>query len=145
MTFLKKAYPYMATAFGAFMLAYAFIKTPSLADSHDKLSIMKRDQKLITKNDGSIISSKEIDKYGVADLSVILLAGSIPQVVQGQDTQILVALGWTPIGSGTSRYCKDGILYSPYLSPEEDDGRKLYVMHFRYTSQTIDICKRRRN
>jgi hypothetical protein len=136
----KKAYSYFVVLLSIAMGSYAIYKNPSITESHRRFLVMKEDMEKIAKNGGIVLSATETDKYGVADLSVKFIAGSLSDEVRERNANTLSGLGWSPISGTKSGYCKDGILYSSYFPEETYDGRKILAMNFRYTAQTIDIC-----
>lgn len=138
---IKKNYPYVGALVGLLMIPYVLITTPSLSDSHRKYSIMKNDLRVILHNGGTVISKEEVDKYGVADIAASFFAGSLTVDIRNKNLAAIISLGWIPIGRLGNEYCKDGILFSSYFSDEDHDGNKVVIMNFRYTSQTIRLCK----
>lgn len=133
-------YSYLVVLLSIAMGSYAIYKNPPITESHRRFLVMKEDMAKIARNGGIVLSTTEVDKYGVADLSVKFIAGSLSDEVRERNASTLSELGWSPVSGDKSRYCKDGILYSPYFSEEAYEGRKILVMNFRYTAQTIDIC-----
>lgn len=123
------------------MIPYVLITTPSFQSSQKMFGVMKGDAREIEKNGGIVVSKKEVNKYGVADLSINFLAGSLSSEVRAKNALTLSSLGWKSIDRYNDGYCKNGMIYSSYFSDEMYDGMKMVVMNFRYTSQTISVCK----
>jgi len=140
---VKKNYTYFVAAMAIMMGAYAIIKNPSFNESRQRFNMMKRDMREIAKNGGSIATRKEVNKYGVADLSVSFIAGTLTEDVRKRNAATLSALGWTPLGRNEEAYCKKGVIYSTFLSDATFQGWNVVIMNFRYTAQTIEDCKRR--
>lgn len=87
-------------------------------------------------NGGRILNSQEVNKYGVASLSV---------QVSGEllNDKRLMELGWVSVNASGGEYCKDGIMLTTFISPQLSMGQKILNVNFRYTSQTIDVCENR--
>lgn len=120
---------------------YVYLITPGLDESHHVLNVMKSDFDEISKSGGIIVSRKEVDKYGVADLTVEFVAGSLSDGVRKSFANALTVLGWRPIDAAATRYCKDGAIYSTHLADITYNGWKVLIMQFRFTAQTIATCK----
>jgi hypothetical protein len=132
---LKKNGPYVGALFGVLMIPYVLITTPSLSESQQRLGVMRSDLQKMVDNGGKIAYGKEVNKYGVASLSVEVVGELV-------NAQKLADLGWVPISQSGGEYCKDGIVLKAYISNQLFMGEKILSMNFRYTSQTIGICKK---
>lgn len=130
---LKKVYPYIGALFGIFMIPYILITTPSLHEFQRKFVMMNSDLQQMVDNHGVVASRRELNKYGVASLSVEV-AG---QLLDGKK---LAELGWISIDQSGARYCKDGVLLSTYPSDQLFMGEKMVNVDFRYTTKTISTC-----
>ncbi|WP_431634709.1 hypothetical protein ACQVBX_13490 [Dyella sp. KULCS107] len=130
---IKKFGPYIAALYAVIAIPYVLITTPSLSQSRSRLGVMEGDLREMFKNGGRIINRREVDKYGVASLSVEVVG----ELLSDED---LVRLGWTSIGLSGGGYCKDGIFLSVRISPQIFLGQKVLDLDFRYTSQTIATC-----
>jgi hypothetical protein len=132
---LKKFGPYVAILFGVIVIPYVLITTPSMSESRRRFGVMEGDLHKMFNNGGRILDRQDVNKYGVASLSV---------QVSGEllNDKELMGLGWASISSSGGEYCKDGIILTTFISPQLSMGKKILNVNFRYTSQTVDICEK---
>lgn len=134
---LKRFGPYIATLLGVIVIPYVLITTPSISESRMHFSVMESDLHKMFNNGGVFLNKSEVNKYGVASLSVEVSG----ELLNDKD---LAELGWTSINSSGGEYCKDGILLRASVSRQLFMGQKVLNVNFRYTSQTINVCEKHR-